>query len=178
MKLVRENLFEKFSEDGDPIADMGIGLIKMFKKIQKKLEDAEAWDLVDKDNEELTSRFSMEFTYETENFYSMSNHSFDWNSIGVYAPFKLTYTIDIIMSKNYIIRSLDISNLDIKDLYYTYDIVLINDIIKNDIDNIIYIIINDKDSFMYISDIISDAANEAWEIAKVDDQNVQKRIKS
>ena len=25
MKLIRESLFEKFSEDGDPIADMGIG---------------------------------------------------------------------------------------------------------------------------------------------------------
>jgi len=32
MKLVRENLFEKFSEDGDPIEDMGIGTKYLIKQ--------------------------------------------------------------------------------------------------------------------------------------------------
>ena len=32
MKLVRESLFEKFSEDGDPIADMGIGSKYLIKQ--------------------------------------------------------------------------------------------------------------------------------------------------
>ena len=32
MKLVRESLFEKFTEDGDPIEDMGIGMRAKIKK--------------------------------------------------------------------------------------------------------------------------------------------------
>jgi hypothetical protein len=32
MKLVKESLYEKFSEEGDPLYDMGIGLLPEFEK--------------------------------------------------------------------------------------------------------------------------------------------------
>jgi hypothetical protein len=36
MKLVKERLFEKFTEDGDPIEDMGIGNIGIYKELEKR----------------------------------------------------------------------------------------------------------------------------------------------
>jgi len=44
MKIVREHIFERmgFTEDGDPIRDMGIGSIALFKKqLQKDADDAD-----------------------------------------------------------------------------------------------------------------------------------------
>lgn len=40
MKLVRESLFEKFSDEGDAIHDMGIGLLPKF---EKELDDRYRW---------------------------------------------------------------------------------------------------------------------------------------
>lgn len=40
MKLVRESLFEKFSEEGDAIHDMGIGLLPEY---EKKLAEKYKW---------------------------------------------------------------------------------------------------------------------------------------
>jgi hypothetical protein len=37
MKLVREHINEKFTEDGDPITDMGIGIDQMVKEFEKDL---------------------------------------------------------------------------------------------------------------------------------------------
>jgi hypothetical protein len=33
MKIVREYLYEKFTEEGDPIQDMGIGLLPKYKEV-------------------------------------------------------------------------------------------------------------------------------------------------
>lgn len=41
MKLVRESLFEKFSEEGDAIHDMGIGVLPDYAK---KLAEKYKWD--------------------------------------------------------------------------------------------------------------------------------------
>jgi len=40
MKLVRESLYEKFTEEGDPLHDMGIGLLP---KYEKELEAKYKW---------------------------------------------------------------------------------------------------------------------------------------
>jgi len=40
MKIVRERINEKFTEDSDPIEDMGIGLINYVKKARKNLYNA------------------------------------------------------------------------------------------------------------------------------------------
>jgi hypothetical protein len=41
MKLVKESLYEKFSEGGDPIYDMGIDILP---KYQKELDDKYRWE--------------------------------------------------------------------------------------------------------------------------------------
>jgi hypothetical protein len=40
MKLVRESLYEKFTDEGDPLYDMGIGLLPEF---EKQLEQKYKW---------------------------------------------------------------------------------------------------------------------------------------
>ena len=44
MKLIRESLYEKFVEGGDPIYDMGIGLAKIEKQLEQDYKYyREAW---------------------------------------------------------------------------------------------------------------------------------------
>jgi ankyrin repeat protein len=39
MKIVREILYEKFAEQGDPIYDMGIGIPQLYKDLEKRLRE-------------------------------------------------------------------------------------------------------------------------------------------
>ena len=48
MKLVREHINEKFTEEGDPIEDLGIGIRDLLKKEYEKLSSISLLNIYDK----------------------------------------------------------------------------------------------------------------------------------
>lgn len=170
---------EKFTEKSDPVVDMGIGTIQHLNAIKNALEDEDSmpitWESVEEDKEELTLRFDAIDYYDVENFNSKKFNSkkvksYDWNSVGVFDPFQWDYYIDVILNKNQVVRNSHFSNpLNIESLDYWDQKILCNNALDIDPEEIADIVYDDYNNYD-----ISDAASEAWEIAKAEDEKDQK----
>jgi hypothetical protein len=168
---------EKFVRDSDPISDLGIGAAKHLKAIRDAIQPEDdddfedIWDIVNVDKEELTLRAEAHDFYDVENFHTKGKRAYDWREVGVHEGFEWTYYIDVILRKNQVIRTCEFSNGDIDNFKYSDEKILCDDALSKSAEEIAKII--HKDYYNYD---VSDAAEEAWDIADSENYITQKRI--
>jgi hypothetical protein len=170
-------IYEKFNKDSDPISDLGIGAAKHLEAIRNAIQPDDeddfeiTWDIVNADKEELTLRAEAHDFYDRENFHPKGKRAYDWREVGVHEGFEWTYYIDVILRKNQVIRTCEFSNGDIDNFKYLDEKILCDDVFSKSAEEIAQIIYKDLDNYD-----ISDAAEEAWDIAESENYITQKRI--
>jgi len=161
---IPKKINEKFTEDGDPIHDMGIGMIKHLHAIRKELEDENfeiSWESIDENKKFLTLQLDSYDYVDVENFNSKGKKYYDWNEIGISGAFNWIYYIDIDLIKNKVKRSSNFTHSDIDGFDYWDRKILCKDAMNTSTEEIIAKIIDDW--FKYD---VSNAAEEAWDIAE------------
>jgi hypothetical protein len=116
-------VYEKFTESGDPIRDLGIGAVKHLNNILKPLKTIKgfSWNNIDVIEDELILQLE---TSELFSVISLNNNSIiedgpTWQELGVTGYFKQTFYYHIELEKyNIIERLVVIENKNIKSLTY------------------------------------------------------------
>jgi hypothetical protein len=160
-------VFEKFSETGDPIEDLGISLIHRYFEIKNLLANMNAhgdieFEQFDYDKDEFTIRTDSSDILELSDFRSRGHR---WEELGIENAFVLNYYIDVILRENKLIRSFELTNDDIPDFQFWDEKVLTNKVLETSDDEISKMIIDDNNS-IYSSDALIAALVEAWDLAK------------
>ena len=81
MKLVRENINEKFTEDSDPVRDMGIGKEAMFKDLEKRVRIWFGWG--DGEGEEEKKKFIENINVITDLVNELEKAGFDVSKMSI-----------------------------------------------------------------------------------------------
>ena len=168
MKLVREHINEKFTEEGDPIRQMSIGGVQVLKKIKEEVDKVTGWEEIYFDESELCLQYDSYYNL-CLNEYEASKY--DWASIGITYAFDIYDYYDISIDKNAVTRSLRVENSDIPDLDYWYNKIILYNISSKtplEIANLISVELGKFD--------FSEVMEEAWEIAEIEYEKTQKRI--
>jgi len=174
-------VMEKFSEEGDPVHHMGIGLKQRFMELKHVITNMNAhssitFSRIDFDTDEFTIRT------DTDEYLDISDRTYrsqgrDWDEIGVYSGFMMEYYIDIILPQNKMIRSFQLTNNDIDGLDYWSTKVLCDNVLETSDEDISQMIADDYDS-IESSDDFDDGLREAYDMAEADDEKTQKRIRN
>ena len=181
MKLVREHIFEKFSEEGDPIKDLGVGLIKRYYELINLVEMlgmnlSVDFSQIDHDKDELTIRTDTDdILYIRDTTYRSQKGN--WEEVGVFNNFLLEYYLDFILPKNKLIRSFHLTNIDIEGFDYWDTRILCDNILETSDDDISSMIDDDYNS-IDSSNALSAGLEEAWDIADDNYDKNQKRIRN
>lgn len=169
MKEFYPRLLEKFSEKGDPVENMGIGLKKRFFELNDLLEDMIhnlniRVENLDRDEEELTIRTDSREEVDLRNVNDRIREG-DWQELGVWEPFELEYYLDFILRKNVLYRSIHLSNQDLPEFDYWKERILCNDVVGTSDDDLSEMIVDDYES---VDDSMEfdDGLQEAWAIAQ------------
>lgn len=172
---------EKFIEDSDPVKDMNIGLTRRFNEIKKLLEDMNkdmsidiAFDEIEENRDEFTIKT------DTTSFLHIDDYrprGPSWEDVGVYSSFEFNYYLDILLPENKIIRAIYLKNPDIKDFNYWNKKIICDNILKINNNDIAKLINNDYLNIENTKEF-DDGLDEAWDLAEVDYEKTQKRIRS
>ena len=167
-------IYEKFTEDSDPIKDMGIGLTRHIQNIRKALKKMKepSWDEEEYIEDEYRINLDSISEYVApDNLLSSRNFDNNWDHIGVFDPFEIVYYFSINLEENTAERLIRITNTNVNLWEYMDSKLLSNDPISLNPQEIVDLIHKD-----FINYDTEPAAIEAHEYAETDFEKTQKRI--
>jgi len=167
-------IYEKFTEDSDPIKDMSIGLTRYIQNIRKALTKMKepSWDEEEYIEDEYRINLDSIPEYVApDNLLSSRNFNNSWGHIGVFDPFEIVYYFSINLEENTAERLIRITNTNVNLWEYMDSKLLSNDPISLNPQEIVDLIHKD-----FINYDTESAAIEAHEWAETDFEKTQKRI--